>query len=150
MRRIGIVGAKIQFYIDETHSFPKAPYILGWNNYKDDGKAVNRMFADVSEFPNSYPYSVHFNPFNKDKNHYTLDITKHIKSIVEKGDVYTDQEMVVTMGNFLMNPKDQSSILSLNPHRNDRISNPYRVVLHGNKTENLEKKLKLIVYYTSK
>lgn len=145
-----IVGAKINFYIDEAYSFPKAPYILAWNNYKKEGTFVDKMFADVAEFPNSYPNMVHFNPFNKDKDYYTIDITKHIKSIVEKGEDYDEQQMVVTMGNFLLDPTNQSEIISINPFRNERVSNPYRVVLHGNKTENLEKKLKLVVYYTSK
>ena len=146
-----IIGAKLQFYIDESYNFPKPGFLVAWNNYKKDGKYVNELFDDVLGFYNAYPTNVHFNPFvGGDTNHYTIDITKHIKNMVELGKTYEDQEMIVTMGNFLMSSTDTSTIFSSSPFYRNTIANPYRIVLHGNATENADKKLKLLVYYTKK
>lgn len=145
-----IIGAKLKFYIDEAYNFPKPDYILGWNHYKEDGKFVDKLYADMTDFYNAYPNNVHFNPIIGNNDYYTIDVTKHIKSMVEGGETYDEQEMIVTLGNFLMNTSDTSSIYSTNPFYNNRIANPYRIVLHGNTSENPEKKLKLMVYYTKK
>ncbi|MBF0597718.1 DUF4270 domain-containing protein [Faecalibacter rhinopitheci] len=145
-----IIGAKLQFHIDEAYNFPKPDYIMGWNNYKKDGKYVNELYSDMLDFYNSYPLNVHFNPIIGDNKYYTLDITKHLKKMVESGEVFEDQEMIVTLGNFLMSPTDASTIFSSSPFYTNRIANPYRIVLHGNATENADKKLKLLVYYTKK
>ncbi len=145
-----IIGAKLKFFIDESHELPKPGFIMAWNQYKKDGKEKNVMFADITDFYNSYPYSVHFNPLVEDENYYTLDITKHIKELVEKGVEYEDQEMIVTMGNFLMSSTDTSTIYSANPMYRNTVANPYRIVLHGNATDDSDKKLKLLVYYTKK
>jgi len=145
-----IVGAKLKFFIDNSYGFPKPGFITAYNEYMDEGKLVNSMFADVTRYQNSYPYNVHFNPIIGDKDYYTIDITLFIKDIIEKGEIYLDQEMIVTMGNFLMSTSDASSIYSTNPLYRNTVSNPYRIVLHGNATENSEKKLKLLVYYTKK
>ncbi len=146
-----LTGAKLKFFIDETVSFPKPPYIVAWNNYTKDGKVLNELYADVLEFYNAYPTSVHFNPIVKGStNFYTIDITKHLKSMLEKGNAFENQEMVVTMGNFVMSVTDATTINSTNPYQNNRAYNPYRIVLHGNKSEVDAKKLKLLVYYASK
>lgn len=146
-----IIGAKLQFHIDESYNFPKPGFLMAWNNYKKDGKYVNELFDDVLTFYNAYPSNVHFNPFvGGDTKHYTIDITKHIKNMVEFGKTYEDQEMIVTMGNFLMGTSDTSTIFSTSPFYRNTIANPYRVVLHGNASEDVEKKLKLLVYYTKK
>ena len=120
---------------------------MGWNNFKSEDVYVDRMYDDMLDFANAYPYNVHFNPFvKKDDKFYTIDITKHIKNMIEKGEVYEDQTMNIALGNFLLN--SDATITSANPFVRNTIANPYRVVLHGNATENLEKKLKLKVYYT--
>lgn len=142
-----IIGAKLQFYIDDQYSFPNPGFIMGWNNYKSDGVYVDKLYDDMLEFANSYPYNVHFNPFVKeDDTFYTIDITKHIKNMIEKGETYEDQTMNIALGNFLVN--SDATIVSSNPFMRNTVANPYRIVLHGNATENLEKKLKLKVYYT--
>ena len=146
-----IIGAKLQFHIDESYNFPKPSFIMAWNNYLSEGKYVNKLYDDVLSFYNAYPSNVHFNPkLGKDDKFYTLDITKHIKKMVESGEEFKDQEMIVTMGNFLMGTSDTSTIFSTNPFFRNTIANPYRIVLHGNNSENVEKKLKLLVYYTKK
>lgn len=143
-----IVGAKLKFYIDETYNFPKPGFISAWNRYKDEGETVNKAYSDLTNYYNSYPSIVHFNPFIGKNDYYTLDITLHIKDMIEKGIVFLDQEMVVSLGNFLTSANDASVIYSTDPVYRNTVSNPYRVVLHGNATENLDKKLKLLVYYT--
>ena len=70
--------------------------------------------------------------------------------MLEKGNAFENQEMVVTMGNFVMSVTDATTINSTNPYQNNRAYNPYRIVLHGNKSEVDAKKLKLLVYYASK
>lgn len=148
---IVILGAKLKFYIDDSYGFAKPPYLVAWNNYKKDNKVVDELYADVLEFYNSYPTSVHFNPIVKGKtDFYTIDITKHLKSMLEKGNEFKDQTMYITMGNFITSVSDATTINSTNPYQNNRAYNPYRVVLHGNKTEDVTKKLKLLVYYSKK
>ena len=146
-----LTGAKLKFFIDDSYSFPKPPYIVAWNNYTKDGKVINELYSDVLEFYNAYPNSVHFNPIVKgDTDYYTIDITKHLKSMLEKGNTFDNQEMIVTMGNFITSVSDATTINSTNPYQNNRAYNPYRIVLHGNKSEVDAKKLKLLVYYASK
>ncbi|MGV0947280.1 DUF4270 family protein [Empedobacter falsenii] len=148
---IVILGAKLKFYIDGSTSFPKPPYLVAWNNYKKDDKVINELYADVLEFYNSYPTSVHFNPIVKgDTDYYTIDITKHLKSMLEKGNEFKDQTMFITIGNFITSVSDATTINSTNPYQNDRAYNPYRIVLHGNNSEVADKKLKLLVYYSQK
>ena len=146
-----IIGAKLRFYIDSSQNFPKPPYIVAWNNYKEDGKVINELYTDMLDFYNSYPASVHFNPLVEgDTEYYTIDITSHLKSMLEKDNTYEGQEMVVAMGNFVTSTADATTINSTNPYQNNRASNPYRIVLHGNKSEVEAKKLKLLVYYATK
>ena len=148
---IVILGAKLKFYIDGSTGFPKPPYLVAWNNYKKDDKVVNELYADVLEFYNAYPTSVHFNPIVKgDTDYYTIDITKHLKSMLEKGNEFKDQTMFITMGNFITSVSDATTINSTNPYQNNRAYNPYRIVLHGNNSEVVDKKLKLLVYYSQK
>lgn len=146
---ITIVGAKLKFYIDDSYGLSKPPYITAWNNYTKDGASVNALYADITDFYNAYPTSVHFNPIvTGSTDYYTIDITKHLKSILEKGDEFTDQSMIVTMGNFITSVSDATTINSTNPYQNNRAYNPYRIVLHGNNSEVEAKKLKLLVYYS--
>ena len=144
------IGAKLEFHIDESYNFPKPGFIMGWNNYKKEGKVVDELFADVLQFYNAYPNNVHFNPIIGSKKYYTIDITKHFKRMLEKNEVFEDQEMVVALGNFLMGVNDASTIFSTSPFYRNTVANPYRVVLHGNNIEDQSKKLKLKVYYTKK
>lgn len=145
-----IIGAKLKFYIDDAYDLPKPGFIMAWNQYQEAGKEKNKLFSDILEFYNSYPYNVHFNPFIGEDKYYTLDITKHLKDVVEKGVEFEDQQMVVALGNFLTGSSDTSTIYSSNPMYRNTVANPYRVVLHGNASEDQEKKLKLLVYYTTK
>lgn len=147
-----IIGAKLKFFLDnDVHKFPKPPYIVAWNNYTKDNKVINELYSDVLEFYNAYPNSVHFNPMVKgDTDFYTIDVTKHLKSMVEKGNTFENQSMIITMGNFITSVSDATTINSTNPYQNNRAYNPYRIVLHGNKSEVDAKKLKLLVYYSVK
>jgi len=145
-----IIGAKLKFYVDDSYNLPKPNFIMAWNNYKKEGNYVNELYADVLEFYNAYPLNVHFNPALQEDKFYTIDITKHIKKMIEKDEVFEDQEMVVTLGNFLMGTSDASTIFSTSPFYRNTIANPYRVVLHGNASADVEKKLKLQIYYTKK
>ena len=147
-----IIGAKLKFFLDnDVHKFPKPPYIMAWNNYTKDNKVINELYSDVVDFYNAYPNSVHFNPMVKgDTDFYTIDVTKHLKSMVEKGNTFENQSMIITMGNFITSVTDATTINSVNPYQNNRAYNPYRIVLHGNKSEVDAKKLKLLVYYSVK
>lgn len=147
-----IIGAKLKFFLDnDVHKFPKPPYLMAWNNYTKDNKVINELYSDVVDFYNAYPNSVHFNPMVKgDTDFYTIDITKHLKSMIEKGNTFENQSMIITMGNFITSVTDATTINSVNPYQNNRAYNPYRIVLHGNKSEVEAKKLKLLLYYSVK
>ena len=145
-----IIGAKLQFYVDESYNFIKPPFIMAWNNYKFSNSYVNALYSDMTEFYNAYPYNVHFNPQIGDNKYYTIDITKHLKKMIENDEKFEDQKMLVALGNFLMSTSDNSTLNSSNPYNRNTIANPYRIVLHGNKSEDDSKKLKLKVYYTKK
>ena len=70
--------------------------------------------------------------------------------MVEKGTAYDNQSMIIAMGNFITSVTATTTINSVNPYQNNRAYNPYRIVLHGNKSEIEAKKLKLLVYYSVK
>lgn len=150
-----IVGAELNFSVDDSYGFKKPPYLYAWNNYTEDGKVKNKNFKDITSFYNRYPTFVQFNPmynYKDDDKKYTIRITDYIKEIVEKGIVYEDAKIVLSLGNFLMMPTSSySEILDKNnPFISDRAFNPNRVVLHGNNTEQSDKKLRLKIYYTKK
>lgn len=150
-----VVGAELTFHIDDNYGLKKPPYLMAWNNYTEDGKVKNINFEDVFKFQNSYPLTVQFNPmydFKGNPKTYTIRITDYIKNIVERGEIYDDNQIVLSLGNFLLNPSGgYMNIINLkDPYANNRAFNPYRVVLHGNNTEQADKKLQLKVYYTKK
>jgi len=150
-----IVGAELNFSVDDSYGLKKPPYLYAWNNYTEDGKVKNKNFKDITSFYNRYPTFVQFNPmynYKDDDKKYTIRITDYIKEIVEKGIVYEDAKIVLSLGNFLMIPTSSySEILNPgNPFYSDRAFNPNRVVLHGNNSEQSDKKLRLKIYYTKK
>lgn len=150
-----IVGAELNFNIDDSYGLKKPPFIYAWNNYTEDGKVKNKNFTDLTSFYNLYPNNVQFNPmynFKDDDKKYTIRITDYIKEIVEKGTVFEDAKIVLSLGNFLMSSTSSySNIFDTNsPFMSDRAFNPNRVVLHGNNTEQSDKKLRLKIYYTKK
>jgi len=150
-----IVGAELNLSLDDSYGLRKPPYLYAWSSYTEDGKVKNKNFKDISSFYNRYPSSVQFNPmynYKDDDKKYTIRITDYIKEIVEKGIVYEDAKIVLSLGNFLMIPTSGfSEILNTsNPFYSDRAFNPNRVVLHGNNTEQTDKKLNLKIYYTKK
>lgn len=150
-----IVGAELTFHVDDSYGLKKPPYLFAWNNYLEDGKVKNLNFEDVFKFFNSYPLTVQFNPmynYKENNNTYTIRITDYIKNIVERGEVYDENKIVLSLGNFLLSPASgYMNIISLNdPFANDRAFNPHRVVLHGSNSEQADKKLRLKIYYTKK
>lgn len=150
-----IVGAELNFYVDDSYGLPKPPFLFAWNNYVENGKNNNKNFTDIRSFYNHYPTVVQFNPrydFKNDNKMYTIRITDYIKEIVENKKVYEDGKIILSLGNFLMLPNTgYTDILDTkNPFINDRAFNPNRVVLHGNNTEQSDKKLRLKIYYTKK
>lgn len=152
-----ITGAKVVLNVDESYTAlaQKSPYLFAWNRYKSEGKYVDKLYSDLTRadgFQNFYPSNVHFNPmYNFDKNdgQYIFDITDHIKSILERDQVFEDQKMIVAMGNFLLNSNGMINSVE-NPYSNNRVSSPYRLVFHGNSSADQNKKLKLLIYYTQK
>lgn len=150
-----IVGAELNLYVDDNYGLKKPPYLFGWNQYFEEDKVKNVNFSDLTQFYNSYPASVQFNPmynYTNDSKMYTIRITDYIKSIVEKDSIYENGSMVLSMGNFLLSPSSSytNPVSTTDPFANNRSFNPYRIVLHGNATEQQDKKLQLKVYYTKK
>ncbi|MFA7447881.1 MAG: DUF4270 domain-containing protein [Weeksellaceae bacterium] len=150
-----IVGAELSFHIDDSYGLKKPPYLFAWNSYTEDGKKKDVNFEDIAKFYNSYPFSVQFNPmydYKENKKTYIIRITDYIKSIVERGEVYEDNLITLSLGNFLLSPNGgyMNVVSPTNPFLNNRAFNPYRVVLHGNNTEQADKKLRLKIYYTKK
>lgn len=152
-----IVGAELQLYVDDSYGLKKPPYLFAWNQYIKDGKLQNVNFGDLdaNKYYNSYPLSVQFNPmynYTNDPKVYTIRITDYIKSIVEKDEIYENGSMILSLGNFLLNPSNSytSLVTQTDPFANNRAFNPHRIVLHGNATEQTDKKLQLKVYYTKK
>ncbi|SMC32730.1 DUF4270 domain-containing protein [Moheibacter sediminis] len=150
-----VVGAELILHVDDSYNLKKPPYLFSWNQYKEEDKVKNLNFTDLTEFYNSYPLSVQFNPMYNYKDNpktYIIRITDYIKSIVEKDTIYEEGSMILSMGNFLLNPTNSyTSIISgSDPFANNRAFNPHRIVLHGNATEQQDKKLQLKIYYTKK
>ncbi|MDD3771675.1 MAG: DUF4270 domain-containing protein [Weeksellaceae bacterium] len=150
-----IVGAELNFYVDDSYGFRKAPYLFAWHSYTENGKLKEKNFDDIYKFYNSYPISVQFNPmydYKNDSKLYTIRITDYIKSVVERGEVFENNQIVVSLGNFLLSPSSgYMNIMNTNYlYMNDRAFTSDRVVLHGNNTEQTDKKLRLKIYYTQK
>ncbi|NLN33727.1 MAG: DUF4270 domain-containing protein [Flavobacteriaceae bacterium] len=150
-----IVGAELNLHIDDSYNLKTPPFLFAWNQYKDGNNWKNINFTDVSEFFNSYPLAVQFNPqydYSDNPKTYTIRITDYVKSIVERNEVYEDGSVILSMGNFLLSPNNAYStvVSDTNPFYNNRAFNPYRVVLHGNNSEEEDKKLRLKIYYTKK
>lgn len=150
-----IVGAELHLHVDDSYSLKKPPYLFAWNRYWESDKEKNQNFTDLTEFYNSYPVSVQFNPiynYKDDSKVYIIRITDYIKSIVEKNTIYEGGSVMLSLGNFLLSPSSSytSLVSGTDPYANNRAFNPHRVVLHGNATEQQDKKLQLKVYYTKK
>lgn len=150
-----IVGAELNLHMDDSYGFRKAPYLFGWNSYKEGTKWLSKNFTDIMTFYNNYPNSVQFNPkynYKDNNNLYTIRVTDYVKSIVERNETFDEGRIVLSMGNFLLSPVSSfTSILNgADPFSNNRAFNAHRVVLHGNATEQVDKKLRLKVYYTKK
>jgi hypothetical protein len=150
-----IVGAELVMYVDDSYGLKKPPYLYGWHSYTEGTKWLHKNFSDVIAFAGGYPNNVTFNPkynYKDNDNKYVIRITDHIKSIVERNEIFQDGEITLSMGNFLLAPSTSySNVLNgVNPFYSDRAFNPHRVVLHGNATEQVDKKLRLKVYYTKK
>lgn len=149
-----VVGAELIFHIDDSYGFKTPSYLFAWNSYKKDNKQQNESFPDLTKFYNNYPGVVHFNPkydFKSNPKTYIIRITDYIKGIVEQGEIYEDGEVVVALGNFLLSPPAYTNVVNSKAYYlNNRAFNPYRIVLHGNATEQSEKALKLKIYYTKK
>ncbi len=150
-----IVGAELNLYVDDSYGLRKPPYLFAWNQYTEDNKLQNKNFSDLTQFYNSYPASVQFNPmynYKDDTKMYTIRITDYIKSMVEQDEIYENGSLILSLGNFLLNPSNSytSPISGTDPFFNNRSFNPHRIVLHGNATEQQDKKLQLKVYYTKK
>lgn len=150
-----IVGAELVFHIDDSYDLKIPPYLFAWNRYMEDEKWKETNFPDVWKFTNLYPLFVQFNPRYEYENNpktYTLKITDYIKEIVERDMEFEEGEVVVSLGNFLLSPGSSYTQIDnrTSPFANNRAYNPYRIVLHGNNTEQADKKLKLRVYYTQK
>lgn len=150
-----IVGAELIFHVDDSYGFKNAPYIFGWHGYKEGTKWLQKNFSDVMVFSGGYPNNVTVNPkynYKDNDKKYTIRITDYIKSIVERNEVMQDQELIISLGNYLLAPSSSyASVLNvLDPFSNDRAYNPHRVVLHGNASEDAAKQLRLKVYYTKK
>lgn len=148
-----IVGAELSFHVDESFTFKKPPYLFAWHSFKDGEKTKHENFSDIRKYFNSYPYMVQFNPmynYGSDPNVYTIRITDHIKRIVEKNEEFENGEIIVSVGNFLLNPgTSYANVYNVNmPYLNDRAFNPHRVVLHGSNSEQEDKRVKLKIYYT--
>lgn len=150
-----VIGAELILHVDDSYSLKKPPYLFAWNQFTEDNKIKNQNFTDLTAFYNSYPVSVQFNPmynYKDDSKKYIIRITDYIKSLVERDAVYEDGSIILSLGNFLLNPQNgyTSPANANNPFASNRAFNPHRVVLHGNATEQQDKKLQLKVYYTKK
>lgn len=150
-----IVGAELILHVDESYGFTKPPYLMAWNFYKDGNKYLSKNFVDIMSFYNSYPVSVQFNPkydYTNNPNKYVIRITDYIKSMVEGNEVFEDGQIILSLGNFLLSPSTGYTGVynATDPYMNDRAFNPHRIVLHGNASEQVDKRLRLKVYYTKK
>src|SRR5690625_7303122 len=84
--------------------------MFAWHSYKDGENKKQENLSDIRKFFNSYPYLVQFNPmynYDADPNTYTIRITDHIKRIVERDEEFEDGEIIVSVGNFLLNPRSE-------------------------------------------
>lgn len=148
-----VIGAELTFHIDDSYGLKKPPYLFAWHNHMDGEKEKNENFTDVFKFFNSYPLQVQFNPmydYKSDPKTYTIRVTDYVKQMVEQNEEYDNSKIMVSLGNFMLNPgTNYSSVLSTkNPFLNDRVFNPHRLVLHGSNSEQVDKRVRLKVYYT--
>src|SRR5690625_6886210 len=56
-----IVGAELNFHVDESYGFKKPPYLFAWHSFKDGEKTKQENFSDIRKFFNSYTYLFNFN-----------------------------------------------------------------------------------------
>ncbi|MDR1876058.1 MAG: DUF4270 domain-containing protein [Flavobacteriaceae bacterium] len=131
-----VIDAKLKFYLAED-AVSKPTYIYGYNLTKLS------FLPDLTSYPSLAGY--YFNPaynFTDNPGYYTLNVTNHIKNIVEKNEA--NDEILVEMGNFAI---DSSSGVYLGYSRTTRVYEPFRLIFYGNK-ETGDKKLKLEIIYT--
>lgn len=135
--KLAVVGAKIRLYFDEDMAtLPRVPskvYIINSTDNKvlDDHSAY--QFNPLWEL--NPAYNEVSNPGYLD-----LNITKHIKNIIEKNQPIN--EFTIHMGDFIPGLNR-----TVNIHLNNRAFNPFRGVFIGNNTSS-DKKLKLQVFLT--
>lgn len=150
-----IIGAELNIHVDDSYGYKIPPYLFAWHSHLKDGKLKEENFTDLYKYYNNYPISVQFNPrynYKENPKTFTLRITDYIKNIVERGETYENGKIMLSLGNFILTPNSSYSTIfdQKNPYFSNRAFNPYRVILHGTNSEQIEKQLKLKIYYTKK
>lgn len=151
---LAIIGAELILHVDDSYGLKKPPFVFAWNNYEVEGKVKNENFTDLFNFFNFYPNNVQFNPkydYENNPNTYIIRITDYFKNLVEGKEDFENTKIILSLGNFMLAPATYTDVVSVkNPFFNDRAYNPHRLVLHGNNSEQPDKRLQLKIYYTKK
>ncbi|MDR2122760.1 MAG: DUF4270 domain-containing protein [Flavobacteriaceae bacterium] len=133
-----IIDAKLKFYLAED-AVSKPDYIYGYN------LTEKSFLPDLTGYPRLTGY--YFNPrydVTSNPGYYTLNVTQHIKNVVEKNS--SNDEILVEMGNFTLNSLGTNY---LGYYRTSRAYEPFRLIFYGNQ-ETGDKKLRLEIIYTKK
>lgn len=91
--------------------------------------------------------------FDSEENFYTVNLTEHFKNIVEQdtdadGAIKENRDLVLSVGNLAGTDGSSGFSFITDPYLQDRSYNPSRVVIFGNNTSDLSKRLRLEVSYT--
>jgi len=135
-----VIGAKIKFHLTPSYASAntsKPNYIYAYD------AVANSFLADLTSYSSlpGYVLSPAYN-FTNNTGYYVLNLTQHVKNIVEKND--PNNEIVVGMGSFLQN----GLAAYIGYYSTSRAYEPYRLMVYGNNTSDASKKLRLEITYT--
>ena len=149
--------AYLEFYIDETLSntdLPNRVYLYDLDN----NIPVTDFFLDQSvNTASSDSKFTHLVPLDTEQKKYKIRLTEHLNNIVTKDSTNVKLGLVVSSNVGASNTKGfqagidvgiDSDITTIEGVPTGTVLSPKSVVLHGNNSPNIAKRVKLNVYYT--
>ncbi|MDR3272069.1 MAG: DUF4270 domain-containing protein [Flavobacteriaceae bacterium] len=137
-----VIGARIKFHLTPSYAdanTQKPTYIYAYNDTQKSFLTDLTSYSSLSGYALSPAYNFTNNP-----GYYTLNLTQHVKNIVEKNE--PNDDIVVGIGSFLQN----SSAAFIGYNVTSRAYDPFRLMFYGNSAADPNKKLRLEIIYAKK